>query len=442
MRALLGLYLLILSGPLFGSSKPPHRAYPELAWLAFGDLRGNVSPCGCDPLTDLGGIRRLSRFVAETRKAQPNVLLFSLGENFPVKSEPGKAAAIQETLKELKPDALLWRGPEIKQKPDGGLPYVLSHMRKKHAGVSPMVVLKQAVVLGFDENGANTQSFSRDLEKDWRKLLAAHKGKNAILLFSGKTSTLERIQKSGLFTEVISANTAPANAEPTQQEKSEPGRLLRSGSYMVPSFGQGLLRGGSLRSAPRIGLPLDCKPHSLEPRCQKKSSLMGGGEDLFTWLDQSWDGPSPADPIFDRYNKGAADVFASLAASRVGDLKNSPFIGAAACASCHAAAFKVWEKSKHAHAWNTLKVKGKEKDPECVGCHVLGYAAKGGFADMETSPQFANVQCESCHGPRREHATNPAIKPPHNARAACASCHTPPHSPRFNADSYWQQIKH
>ncbi len=437
MRSLLGLCLLTLSSPLLGSPSDQGSA-----WLAFGDLRGYVAPCGCDPLTDLGGIRRLTRFVAETRKNEPGLLLFSLGENFPVKSEPGKATAIQETLRTVKPDALLWRGPETKQKATG-LPYVLSHSRKKIPGVNEAITFTNTVVLGFDENAADAKPFSRGLEKAWRKILSAERGKKPILLFAGKTDTLTRIQKSGLFQEVVSGNTAALTAEPTQKEKEEPGRLLRGGStYMVPSFGQGLLRGGRLRTPARLDLPLDCKPQSLEPRCQKKPSLMSQREELFTWLDRSWDGPSAADAIFASYNKDAAGVFAALAASRAADLKTSPFIGASACSSCHAAAFKVWEKSKHAHAWNTLKEKDKEKDPECVSCHVVGYAAKGGFASMESSPQFANVQCENCHGPRREHAANPTIKPVHDARAACASCHTPPHSPRFNAETYWQQIKH
>lgn len=436
MRGLFLLCVGLMTTPLFGNTKQP--------WLAFGDLRGDVSPCGCDPVTDLGGIRRLSRFIAATRKDHPATVVFSLGGNAPLdKKEAGKARAIQEALLLLKPEALLARGLEMKDPIPANLPYVLSNSRKRPAGVKESVTVGPWVVLGFDEQAPHARPYSAALEKSWRKILAEHKDKKAVLLFAGKTPSLERIKKTGLFSEIISANTAPANAEPTQKEKEEPGRLLRTaGVYMVPSFGQGVLRGGSLRTPPRLSLPLDCKPGSLEPRCQKKPTLMEGGANLFTWLDLSWEGPSPADAIFAAYNEGAAHVFAERALERAKHLKTSPFVGAAACASCHPAAFQAWEKSKHAHAWNSLKTKNKDQDPECVSCHVLGYEAKGGFADMDSSPQFANVQCESCHGPRREHAANPAIKPKHDAHAACAGCHTPPHSPGFNMESYWRQIKH
>lgn len=435
MYALLALWLGMIATPLFGSTEP--------GWMAFGDIRGNVAPCGCDPLTDLGGVRRLSRFVQETRKHHPDVVLFSLGENFPLKSEPEKAQAIHDTLLLLKPDALLWRGEETKSPVPGQLPYVLSHSQKLVHGVQESRIAGPWLVLGFHEDSPKSQPYGPRLEKSWRKLIASHPDKKTILLFAGKLSTLERIEKSRLFSEIISANTSPRSAEPTQIEKEEPGRLFRSGAvYMVPSFGQGILRGGSLRTVPRLNLPGDCKPASLEPRCLKKPSLLGGDDNLLTWLDLTWQGASPADGIFANYNRGAEHVFMQRALARAKDLKGSPYIGSATCGSCHAKAYAAWEKSKHAHAWNTLKAKDKHQDSECVSCHVLGYEQKGGFADMQTSPQFANVQCESCHGPRRAHTSNPSIKPPQDPRAACAGCHTPPHSPRFDMESYWQQIKH
>jgi hypothetical protein len=75
---------------------------------------------------------------------------------------------------------------------------------------------------------------------------------------------------------------------------------------------------------------------------------------------------------------------------------------------------------------------------------VLGATAKGGFVSLEKSPQFANVQCETCHGPRRAHAANPSVHPETATlpKAACAGCHNAQHSPKFDFKTYWPKIAH
>jgi len=90
------------------------------------------------------------------------------------------------------------------------------------------------------------------------------------------------------------------------------------------------------------------------------------------------------------------------------------YVGPAKCASCHKANYLAWKTSAHAKAFNVLKPGKRKKaklraelDPEkdyttekkCVKCHVTGYRKKGGFKDVESTPQFAAVTCEACHGP-------------------------------------------
>ena len=90
----------------------------------------------------------------------------------------------------------------------------------------------------------------------------------------------------------------------------------------------------------------------------------------------------------------------------------------------------------------TLIAKQRQEAPPCVECHVLGFTAKGGYVNEAKSPQFANVQCENCHGSRLEHVNNPTINVKVSASESCAECHTPPHSPGFEYKSYWEKIKH
>jgi 2',3'-cyclic-nucleotide 2'-phosphodiesterase (5'-nucleotidase family) len=120
----------------------------------------------------------------------------------------------------------------------------------------------------------------------------------------------------------------------------------------------------------------------------------------------------------------------------------SSFIGAETCAGCHTSEFSIWRNTRHAHAMATLERKNQQFDTECVGCHVVGFG-KGGFTDLKSTPQLANVQCESCHGPGRNHSERPAkgygfIATP----VGCVQCHTQVNSPDFNFATYWPQVQH
>jgi 2',3'-cyclic-nucleotide 2'-phosphodiesterase (5'-nucleotidase family) len=123
----------------------------------------------------------------------------------------------------------------------------------------------------------------------------------------------------------------------------------------------------------------------------------------------------------------------------VGD---SPYVGVETCAGCHEKENDVWIKSRHGHAMATLEKKNQQFDNECVGCHVVGFQ-KGGFQSLYTTPQFANVQCEECHGPGRDHAANPGkgygfMSTP----VGCVKCHKEPNDPNFDFAVYWPKIKH
>lgn len=141
-------------------------------------------------------------------------------------------------------------------------------------------------------------------------------------------------------------------------------------------------------------------------------------------------------------NKQAQQTPAATKPTALGSDLNSPFVGADTCATCHQEEFEIWDKTRHAHAMATLEKKRQQFDNECVGCHVVGFQ-KGGFQSLVTTPQMANVQCESCHGPGRQHAENPGkgygFMP---TPVGCTVCHTVPNSPDFNFATYWPKIKH
>ena len=117
------------------------------------------------------------------------------------------------------------------------------------------------------------------------------------------------------------------------------------------------------------------------------------------------------------------------------------FAGAETCRTCHPDVHAEWSETIHAGAWETLKSSDHMQD-SCIPCHVVGYQ-QGGFVDEETTPEFADVQCENCHGAAGDHAANPAdasLRPPVDISAeVCGACHTGSHHPNFEQ---WQESGH
>ncbi len=119
------------------------------------------------------------------------------------------------------------------------------------------------------------------------------------------------------------------------------------------------------------------------------------------------------------------------------------YAGNKACGSCHATAYNVWKGSEHAHALATLEKDGHGRDPDCVGCHVVGLEHEKGFTSRENTPDLTDVGCESCHGGGKAHAIAPKLNPmPIVGAKSCAPCHTPNQSPNFSFLTYWAKIKH
>lgn len=119
------------------------------------------------------------------------------------------------------------------------------------------------------------------------------------------------------------------------------------------------------------------------------------------------------------------------------------FAGTSACQKCHSAAHEVWTGSRHSKALATLEKVGHAKDPDCVGCHVVGLSSKAGFQSRAATPQLADVGCEACHGPGKAHASNPKrAKMAKVGPASCAPCHRPEHSPNFFFPSFWKKVAH
>ena len=128
------------------------------------------------------------------------------------------------------------------------------------------------------------------------------------------------------------------------------------------------------------------------------------------------------------------------------------YTGSAACAGCHATAFASWQKSGHAHAFESLVRKDSDTDPSCIACHVTGFGERGGYERRMKGASFVNVGCESCHGPASDHvqARSPAAasgtavlqKMRPVGPGQCVQCHHGEFSRPFKYEAFWPKIIH
>ena len=389
--------------------------------VVSGDLRGEIKPCGCDEEGDMGGLQRRGSALSAWRSEHPELLYLDLGNNFPEPSAQGKLklAVIQQALQQMQPAAVLpgpheWNYGQTSWDP--ALPYLLSNaqdlpwakmIRRTISGdhweiwgfVSPELLYQ-------NENDPTTLvAASPGLLKQWQS--QSGPDVKRLLLFRGSPTEADFFVRSGWFERILVGST---NDDELNQvtEFVTPSVTLQ----MIPTKGQGLFHG-------------DLSSPSLD----------------IQWLRRSTPDWEPLSPLFVAYDAEVKQLFLSGLQRMKQREKDSPFVGAASCTTCHVEAHNTWEKSRHSHALATLAKVGKDFDPECLQCHVVGLQQEG-YLSQQLTPQLANVQCENCHGPARQHLQNPLSHPPLDARQACVTCHVGSHSPNFDFSTYWPKIQH
>ena len=144
---------------------------------------------------------------------------------------------------------------------------------------------------------------------------------------------------------------------------------------------------------------------------------------------------------------------------------NGNFTASNKCETCHEESYKIWKKSFHSKAYDTLVKLDPPRnfDPECVSCHVVGwnptrfFPYEGGFESQEKTPKLTDVGCDSCHGPGEKHiaaesGSNEALMEKYRKAVRltkadaekffCVSCHDGDNSPQFQFKTYWPLVEH
>jgi hypothetical protein len=391
------------------TAKPPEE--PELRLVFTGDIRGYLSPCGCSK-PQIGGVLRMAGVVRALKK-QPNTLYADLG-NWTMaagRQDELKADALAEVFRSLDPDALNIGAIDAKLGRD--LLIALNESTNNRLISSNFAVGDEiriakregatlATIAGLmPDYEAERYGALRNLS---RESIAASSAD--ILLFAGSLeeakALIDETNFAGLV--IFSQNGDPTNA-PIEYRKAtlvSPGDKGRFVGYIERKNGKWT----NLRTI------------SLGP--------------------EHFDDES-AHMAYHAYLERVSSEKLLEAIPRTNELG---YVGSEACASCHTDAHAIWIETKHANALETLEKTGNDRDPECVGCHVVGLNAISGFRSRSLTPTKADVGCESCHGPGDKHLSMPYEPYGKAGEASCLPCHNADHSPGFDFKTYWEKIKH
>ena len=113
--------------------------------------------------------------------------------------------------------------------------------------------------------------------------------------------------------------------------------------------------------------------------------------------------------------------------------RGNGYVSAMACQRCHEQEYLQWSATRHAFAYETLLKKERYFDAACVSCHTTGFGYSTGFHIGNSDSTLKGVQCETCHGPGKQHIGNPKKSNIRNGTdtSLCLACHDPKHSPGF-----------
>ncbi len=449
----LRLFALLLSLVFFSQNSAL-----AIAWLAYGDLRGNIESCGCDPNTDLGGVARLSALLHLERAAQTSLYVFDLGNNFDSKSPNRiKRKYLALALKSMQAQARLVGQAEMELESDilsTDNNFLLSN-RKETTEIScqTSIELPEALILGYyfaPQFKDKLKKVDAKLLLSWKNILDKASAKKKILLFSGSKEDLKKIAEAKLFAEIIRASPKTGSSYDPSERKDPLSLALTLESlttWQVPLAGAGVLRGGRAKEQEARSLGAILKEMSSEKKpsqslTNESPSLSFSQEVPVTFLTSDYQKESQIDLLLSSYNAELKADFEQSQKERLKAREKSEYVGSNACQSCHPKESMAYMNSKHAKAFATLKKLGKDNNPECVRCHVVGFNEMGYVSEKET-PELLGVGCEMCHSPRKTHIqTGARLKNIPDAKQACARCHIHPHSSAFDFATYWPKIKH
>jgi len=413
---------------------------PRLAQLVYsGNLDGELEPCGCSEFGNQGGIKRRVQKVDELRAQNPDLFLISAGglliSDLPQDRLTSDYILLGLAALDYDAVGLQWRdlafGAAFLQ--PHALPLVVSNWKGEAFAAEKQI-----------QRGNVTMRYFQWLDPALAPLGSmggAMQGSHAQVASETAhlAAQLKRARKQGEVT--LLATTLSLTDAQQQLPLADVSILIIESNYEVyvePKQVDGML---VLQPGSR-GMRLA----SLDFELDKAGRVTQWQHEVLALPPEVKDASRMAE-WYDAYNVEVKAAYQkSVALRKAQKSGESPFASAKACKVCHQAEHKVWSQSRHSDAFYALMDVNKAFDPNCIGCHTVGFNRDGGFIDPESTSGLMHVQCESCHGAARAHVASGGQSPVEHAKKSkaeiCVQCHNATHSPLFDVASYWSKIVH
>lgn len=464
------IIFLLLFSSLLGAT-------PSFTVVHSANRGGEVEPCGCK-VHQTGGLNRMTAWVEQWKKTAPPLVLdsgdtfFSSSSLSPFREEMEKrrAALIAEVYQEM---GLVALTPGEKDFSLGE-----NHLREL-------------------EKMSGAKFLSANLEKEeGGKLFPSY----LITEKNGKKVAILGVSGSEAFAGVKGVKVKPVL--PALKETLE---TMKNESFvaLIVLSHAGLVEDRLIQKFLPTALILGA--HSLDSVVEKGAEGQGmilqeqhEGQQISSvdFENGEWKTPRLVDLTkeWDKKN-GARKKMEALKAAGIQESENHPkpkktgnayLAHPFLCRSCHEKQYTFWENTKHASGILVLYSKNSHKDPECIGCHSLGFREKNGFQRFSESIQlqkknkhfaedllkevfardsagaldsrleperhkklhqkyferihfyenknqvvknFLGVQCEHCHGTRIGHPQNLKVGQRSKvSKETCNQCHQPPNA--------------
>ena len=392
MMKLSVIYILMFLMMLFPAVI--HGQVRTLNIVYTGGVNGELEPCGCSPKTDFGGVARRAGYLAGHQKMLAPYILIDAG-NFVDKDTPQgrhKAETMLKVFSIMKYDAAAF----LKMEKEFPYKFFSLLLRKyKIPVISDTPQYGRSISIKRNTIHVNVSVNTKNYQKGRLNILLTDRSISEIKLLKGW--------------DIIILSAGEILEEP----------LKVNGSIIVSGYPKGERLG-------ILTLQVDSRGEVVE--FKHRWQLLG--------IDIK------EDINVRKVLKDYDNRVALLLKNESKPLAEISYLGVSKCGECHQPFVESWKKTRHAGAFPTLERVGKSNDPECIKCHTAGFGEKGGFYSAKTTPMLANVQCEACHGPGREHLLDLSKPMQPVAENVCLKCHTKNTSPDFNYPVYLEKIKH
>lgn len=393
---------------------------PDAVLLVTGSTDGMMEVCNCSgPMP--GGLARRSGLVISYRKAFPDrTVLIDTGDVFWIKPQDVRNRYVLKGYRQMGYDAVVlgdqeWAAPDAmlaEVMPPGETAWLSTTVASKQAEVPLARVVRRQL-------GNTKLAIVSDIRPD--AFLFFDAARQDELDFMPRNALRQIMQqlKADRFAVVAVVHGSGEELEQAAGEMPADvilrGHSQQSAKELLAAAGKPVVKvGGSEHLA---ALALRISPSGEVTDTEYRLEVVGD-----TWpLDKR---------MLELYQAYAHEAMRiALDAKRE---KSFDMVPSAQCGQCHAYQYKMWKQSPHAHAYESLQRVGRTTDPNCVGCHTLGFGMEGGFYTVETTPKLAGVHCQNCHRVGyEEHVQSPAATPKVTDEV-CTSCHTPVTDPTFN----------